>query len=157
MLTADKVLVTIGTPCSMSAVGSTETYNARVAGAPEFIAFAAFDAGLVDLALQPGGELQISWRAGVHAGEPATIAQIEQLHGAALRRNLGIRYIDELTALGDSVVTDIVASLPHDFESGGLRYVRPAKWRNPSDSKSCGRLATMSVTTESPNAVSSSM
>jgi hypothetical protein len=118
----------------MSAVGSTETYNARVAGAPEFIAFAAFDAGLVDLSLQPGGELQISWRAGVHAGEPATIAQIEQLHGAALRRNLGIRYIDELTALGDSVVTDIVASLPHDFESGGLRHFAGLTYRDIRES-----------------------
>ena len=44
VLTADKVLVTIGTPCSMSAVGGTETYLARVCGKPEFIAYAAFDA-----------------------------------------------------------------------------------------------------------------
>lgn len=105
----------------MSAVGSTETYNARVAGSAEFIAFAAFDAGLVDL--EPGSSgLKVRWRAGAHAGEPASLAQIEELHGAKLRRNLGIRHIDELTALGDRVVTDIVASLPHDFESGGLRH-----------------------------------
>lgn len=36
MLPTDKVLVTIGTPCSMSAVGSTDTFLARVerAGQP---------------------------------------------------------------------------------------------------------------------------
>jgi len=118
----------------MSAVGSTETYNARAAGAPEFIAFAAFDAGLVDLEPQPGGALQIRWRGGNRAGEPATVAQIEQLHGAILRRNLGIRHIDELTALGDSVVTDIVASLPHDFESGGLRHFAGLTYRDIRES-----------------------
>lgn len=37
MLPTDKVLVTIGTPCSMSAVGSTDTFLARVADSPEFI------------------------------------------------------------------------------------------------------------------------
>ena len=54
VLTADKVLVTIGTPCSVSAVGSTETYLARVTQAPEFIAFAAFDAGLIDIEPRAG-------------------------------------------------------------------------------------------------------
>jgi 3-oxoacyl-[acyl-carrier-protein] synthase II len=48
MLSTDKVLVTIGTPCSMSAVGSTQTYLARVAQSAEFIGFAAFDAGLIE-------------------------------------------------------------------------------------------------------------
>jgi hypothetical protein len=118
----------------MSAVGSTETYNARAAGAPEFIAFAAFDAGLVDLESPAGGGLQIRWRGGDHAGELTSVAQIEQLHGATLRRNLGIRHIDELTALGDSVVTDIVACLPHDFESGGLRRFAGLTYRDIRES-----------------------
>ncbi len=38
----------------MSAVGSTETYLAKVAGTPEFIGSAAFDAGRVDVEPQAG-------------------------------------------------------------------------------------------------------
>ena len=60
MLTADKVLVTVGTPCSISAVGSTETYHARVTQAPEFIAYAAFDAGLIDIEPGAGGALAVA-------------------------------------------------------------------------------------------------
>ena len=119
MLTADKVLVTIGTPCSISAVGSTETYRARVLGAPEFIAYAAFDAGLVDIDLQSDGSMRLRWT----NGEPATLADIERQHGAKLRASLGIRFIDELTALGNAVVTDVAATLPHDFDRGGLRHL----------------------------------
>src|SRR5690606_41263368 len=86
VLTAANVLVPIGTPCSRSAVGSAETYRARVARSPDFIAYAAFDAGLVDLEPQADGSLKITWR----NGEPATIDEIEQRHGAQLRANLGI-------------------------------------------------------------------
>ncbi|MET0535488.1 MAG: hypothetical protein ABW171_14825 [Steroidobacter sp.] len=130
MLTADKVLVTVGTPCSISAVGSTETYRARVLGAPEFIAYAAFDAGLVDLEPRPDGSLGVRWT----NGEAASIADIERLHGAKLRASLGIRYIDELTALGNSVVTDVAASLPHDFDRGGLRNLAGLTYRDVRDS-----------------------
>ncbi len=117
MLTADKVLVTIGTPWSVSAVGTTETYLARVTGAPEFIAYAAFDAGLVDLEPAGDGKLRIRWT----NGEAATVEEIEKRHGSQLRANLGIRYIDELTAAGSAGVTVLAASLPHDIESGALR------------------------------------
>lgn len=130
MLTADKVLVTIGTPCSISAVGSTETYRARVIGAPEFIGYAAFDAGLVDVDPQADGSLRFRWT----NGEPTTIADIERLHGAKLRASLGIRYIDELTALGNSVVTDVAATLPHDFDRGGLRNLAGLTYRDVRDS-----------------------
>lgn len=130
MLTADKVLVTIGTPCSISAVGSTETYRARVLGAPEFIALAAFDAGRVDIAPQADGSLQLRWL----NGESATLAEIERLHGAQLRASLGIRYIDELTALGNAVVTDVAASLPHDFDRGGLRRLAGLTYRDVRES-----------------------
>jgi hypothetical protein len=41
----------------MSAVGGTETFQARVNGAPEFIAYAAFDAGLIDF-----DGAQMKWR-----------------------------------------------------------------------------------------------
>lgn len=134
MLTADKVLVTIGTPCSMSAVGSTETYNARVSDAPEFIAFAAFDAGLIDI--EPGTDdaLSLRWVHGDQAGKPASIAGIEERYGSSLRANLGIRHIGELTALGDSVVTDIAACLPHDLESGGLRRLAGLTYRDVRES-----------------------
>lgn len=121
MLTADQVLVTVGTPCSLSAVGSTETYLARVAGSPDYIAYAAFDAGLVDIEPALGGPLQVRWATGPQAGEATTVATIERLHGAALRANVGIRYIDELKAHAGSVVTEIAATLPHDFEIDGLR------------------------------------
>lgn len=113
----------------MSAVGGTETYNARVTGAAEFIAYAAFDAGLVDIDLHatgpaggPGiGGLGLRWTQGEQAGGATCIEDIERLYGKTLRANLGIRHIPELTALGASVVTDIAACLPHDLEQGGLR------------------------------------
>jgi hypothetical protein len=130
VLTADKVLVTVGTPCSVSAVGSTETYLAKVARSPEFIAFAAFDAGLVDVDPQADGSLRFKWT----NGEPATIADIEQRHGEQLRKNVGIRYIEELTRLSGSVVTDIAASLPHDFAEGGLRRLAGLSYRDIRES-----------------------
>ena len=130
MLTADKVLVTIGTPCSISAVGSTETYLARVTGAPEFIALAAFDAGLVDLEPGQDGALALRWR----NGEPASLEDIEQRHGEQLRANLGIRYIEELTAAAGTAVTDIAASLPHDFAQGGLRKLAGLCYRDVRES-----------------------
>lgn len=130
MLTADKVLVTVGTPCCISAVGTTETYLAKVSGAPEFIGLAAFDAGLVDVDPQPDGTLRFRWQ----NGEPASLEEIEARHGATLRANSGIRYIDELTKLGDTVVTDIVASLPHDFATGGLRRLGGLSFREVRES-----------------------
>ncbi len=130
MLTADKVLVTVGTPCSISAVGSTETYHARVTRAPEFIAYAAFDAGLIDIDPGTGRTPALRWL----DGTPTTIEEIEQRHGAQLRANLGIRYVSELTAAGASVVTDIAAPLPHDFESGGLRRLAGLMYRDVRES-----------------------
>jgi len=130
VLTADKVLVTIGTPWSVSGVGSTQTYLARVTGAPEFIASAAFDGAMVDLEPGTDGKLRLNWT----NGEPATIEEIERRHGAQLRANLGIRYIAELTAAGAAVVTDIAASLPHDFESGGLRKLAGLGYRDIRES-----------------------
>ena len=48
-LPAHQVLVTVGTPCTVSALGTTETTVARLLDDPSVTAFAAFDAGLVDL------------------------------------------------------------------------------------------------------------
>jgi len=130
VLTADKVLVTVGTPCSISAVGSTETYLARVTRAPEFIAYAAFDAGLIDIEPGTSGSLTLRWL----DGTAATLDDIEQRHGAQLRANLGIRHVPELTAAGSGVVTDIAAPLPHDFESGGLRKLAGLMYRDVRES-----------------------
>ena len=134
MLTPDKVLVTVGTPCSLSAVGTTETYLARVAGAPEFIAYAAFDAGLIDIEVPASGPLKFTWTGGERAGHVATLAEIESQHGATLRARLGIRYLDELTAFSGSVVTDIAASLPHDFATNGLRRLAGLTFRDVRES-----------------------
>lgn len=118
MLTPDRVLVTVGTPCSVSAVGSTETFLAKAVAAPDFIAYAAFDAGIVDLEPDGDGSVRAIWAG---TSDEATIDEIERRHGETLRSSLGIRQIGELTAQGDAVVSDIAASLPHDMAEGGLR------------------------------------
>jgi len=118
VLTPDRVLVTIGTPCSLSAVGSTETFLAKAVAAPDFIVYAAFDAGIVDIEPKGDGSVRARWSG---TSDEATIDEIERRHGEALRAGLGIRQIGELTAQGDAVVSDIAASLPHDMAEGGLR------------------------------------
>jgi hypothetical protein len=132
VLTADKVLVTVGTACSMSAVGSTETYLARVAKAPEFIAYAAFDAGLIDIEPAMEGALRLQWRG--QSAAPATLAEIETKHGAQLRANLGIRYIEELSARAPAIITEIAAGLPHSLATGGLRELSGLFFRDVRDS-----------------------
>src|SRR5262249_15785320 len=135
MLTADKVLVTIGTPCCLSAVGGAETYKARVCGAPEFIAYAAFDAGLVDIDPQGGDSLRLQWATGDRAGQGTTMEEIEGVYGGQLRANLGIRRIPELSAASGAVVTDIAAGLPHDLANGALRRLAGITYRDVRDSE----------------------
>jgi 3-oxoacyl-[acyl-carrier-protein] synthase II len=126
MLRSDQVLVTVGTPSSMSAVGNADTFQARVTNAPEFIALAAFDAGLVEFT---GDKLQ--W---VGNGESTTIAEIEALHGKTLRANLGIRSIRDRFESHIHLETDIAATLPHDMESGGLRKLAGLTFRDIRES-----------------------
>jgi hypothetical protein len=126
MLSSDKVLVTVGTPCSMSAVGSSETFLARVHDSPNFIAHAAFDAGLVDF----DGD-RLKWTAN---GEATTVAEIEVRHGAVLRANLGIRSIRDRFAPHINLEVDIAAQLPHDLEDGGLRRLAGMTFRDIRDS-----------------------
>jgi 3-oxoacyl-[acyl-carrier-protein] synthase II len=130
VLTADKVLVTVGTPCCLSAVGTTETYLAKVSGRPEYIGYAAYDAGLVDVDLKSDGSVEFRWP----DGTSATLAEIEQRHGAQLRRTSGIRFIDELTQKADAVVTEIAATLPHDMAEGGLRRLAGLTYRDVRES-----------------------
>ena len=134
MLSTDKVLVTIGTPCSMSAVGSTETFLARATDSPEFIAFAAFDAGLIEFTDQTN-PAQMKWLAGERAGHPATLHEIEATVGARLRVNLGIRSIRDHVPAAIDLVTDIAACLPHDLEDGGLRRLAGLTFRDIRDSR----------------------
>jgi hypothetical protein len=129
LLSPDKVLVTIGTPCTMSAVGSTETFVARVRGTSDLPIRLAFDAGLVTLDLLPDGAVAARWL----DGEPAT-ADIEIRHGAGLRHNSGIRVVDELIAGDERAVTDIAASLPHDLPTGGLRSMAGITYREVRES-----------------------
>ena len=137
MLRTDKVLVTIGTPCSMSAVGSTDTFLARVAESPEFIGLAAFDAGLVEFTspAQSAGT-EMTWLAGERVGQPATLAEIEATVGARLRENLGIRSIRDHFPTTRLPITDIAAPLPHDLEEGGLRRLAGLTFRDIRDSAS---------------------
>jgi 3-oxoacyl-[acyl-carrier-protein] synthase II len=122
-LDARQVLVTVGTACTLSAIGSTETYQSLVLGSEDFIALAAFDAGLVEFDhAGPGADrLQMRWIGGPEAGLPAMVSEIEARHGAALRRNLGIRRVDPDRLHAEHAVVDIAAGLPHDLEDGGLR------------------------------------
>ncbi len=126
MLRTDQVLVTIGTPCAMSAVGSSETFQARATNAPDFIALAAFDAGLVEF----DGE-QLKW---VANGQPTTLSEIEARHGEQLRANLGIRSIRNYFGEQVSLETDIAAPLPHDLETGGLRRLAGLTFRDIRES-----------------------
>jgi 3-oxoacyl-[acyl-carrier-protein] synthase II len=114
-LPADQVLVTVGTPCTMSAIGSTATALALMQGAPEAVALSAFDAGLVELAVDDGGSIRAAWP----DGTPASFEQIEIRHGARLAAERGIRVVSELVERGASV--DVAAALPHDLGNGGLR------------------------------------
>lgn len=112
---AAQVLVTIGTPCTLSAVGSTETALALATRAPEAVALSAFDAGLVELAIAPDGTLAANWR----DGAPAPVDEIERRHGERLRAGRGIRLVPELVG----APVDVAAGLPHDLATGGLRHL----------------------------------
>ena len=114
-LPAHRVLVTVGTPCTLSAVGTTETARALMEAAPEAVALSAFDAGLVDLTVDERGAILAHWP----DGSPASFEQIEARHGARLAADRGIRAVPELVDRGAPV--DVAASLPHDLAAGGLR------------------------------------
>ena len=99
----------------MSAIGSTETARALMEGAPEAVALSAFDAGLVDLTIDGQGSIVASWP----DGSPASLEQIEDVHGRRLAADRGIRAVPELVDRGAAV--DVAAALPHDLAAGGLR------------------------------------
>jgi 3-oxoacyl-[acyl-carrier-protein] synthase II len=80
VLSARQVLVTIGTPCAMSALGSADTYRALVADDRTAIGFAGLDAGLVVLDASRSRARQPVF---VHAGgdedgRPISIEEIDR-------------------------------------------------------------------------------
>jgi 3-oxoacyl-[acyl-carrier-protein] synthase II len=121
-LPGKRVLCTVGTPCSVSAVGSSETHRALVAGSRNAIGFAAFDAGLVDIDVErsTAAEPRFLHASGPSRGQGASIDEIDAAFGERLRAGMGIRRVDP-AKLAPHVVTDIAAPLPHDLEDGGLR------------------------------------
>ena len=136
MLRSDQVLVTVGTACTISAVGSTETYQARVAQSEEFLPLAAFDAGLVEI--DPEAESAahgMRWATGEQAGQPVSLDELERLHGDALRTGSGIRHVPHVRELAPRVVTDIAAPLPHDLETVGLRRLAGLRYEDIRGSK----------------------
>lgn len=135
-LKSTQVLVTVGTACTMSAVGSTETYQALVARSDEFLPLAAFDAGLVDLDPEASNAADgMRWATGEHAGEPVTLDELRQLHGKTLRANSGIRHVSGVPELAPRAVTDIAAPLPHDLETVGLRRLAGLRYEDIRGSK----------------------
>ena len=127
-LSADRVLVTVGTLCSVSSVGTTETHRAVALNSSQVDGFAAFDAGLVDFA---GGtaERPKFVRLGEGSGESIGVDEISEEFGARLRTGMGIRPLAR-EQLADHVLCDVAAPLPHDLESGGLRRLAGLNFRD---------------------------
>src|SRR5690606_35362692 len=91
-------------------------------GDPNFIGFAALDAGLVavDEARSTPEAPCFTIAEGEGRGTPVSIADIEARWGKRLREQMGIRVLDR-GALAPHILYDIGAPLPHDLETGGLR------------------------------------
>lgn len=120
-LPANQVLVSIGTPCNVSAVGTTETHRALATRSPLAIGFAALDAGLVEVDLERSTAEQPCFiERSVEGGAPISLEEIERRYGARLRSQMGIRELAKEN-LAPHVQADIGAPLPHDLEHGGLR------------------------------------
>jgi 3-oxoacyl-(acyl-carrier-protein) synthase len=121
-LAARQVLVTVGTLCGISAIGTSETQRALATRNKSLIGFAARDAGLVgiDTARSTADSPVFVGLSGERHGRRLDIEEIEASFGDRLRANMGIRDITHLP-LAAHVPIDIGAPLPHDLESGGLR------------------------------------
>jgi 3-oxoacyl-[acyl-carrier-protein] synthase II len=120
-LAANQVLVSVGTPCNISAVGTTETHRALATGDARAIAFAALDAGLLEVDLSRStAQAPCFVEAGREGGAPLSVEEIERRWGEKLRSEMGIRELAR-DRLAPHVQADIGAPLPHDLEQGGLR------------------------------------
>jgi 3-oxoacyl-[acyl-carrier-protein] synthase II len=118
-LSADQVLVTVGTVSGVSSTGTVETQRALVAGHRNMIGFAAYDAGLVDV--DATAEEPRFWiRHGEARGQVIEPGEIELRWGEALRAQMGVR---ALVDRAPHLPSDLGAPLPHDLERGGLRQL----------------------------------
>ncbi len=119
-LPADQVLVTVGTPCGVSAVGTTETHRALADG-DEYraLAFAAFDAGLVDFDLEASTAASPRW-VRRDDGRAMTPEEIHSEWSEGLRSGWGIRQLSA-EQRAEHLPCDLAAPLAHDLEEGGLR------------------------------------
>src|SRR3954471_2373293 len=93
-LSADQVLVTVGTVCGVSSVGTVETQRALIRGDRRMIGFAAFDAGLVDVEVE-AEEPNFFVRAGERRGQPIAVEEIEERWGTQLRADMGVRVLKD--------------------------------------------------------------
>ncbi|HEY8946610.1 MAG TPA: hypothetical protein VIM73_20300, partial [Polyangiaceae bacterium] len=119
-LSPKQILVSVGTPCTLSAVGTTEAHRALATRDPRALGFAAFDAELVDIDLERStAESPRFVERNAHE-IPLSLEEIEHRWGARLRARMGIRELSR-EALAPHVQTDIGAPLPHELEQGGLR------------------------------------
>src|SRR5262245_1467677 len=85
-LPASQVLVTVGTPCGMSAVGSTDTHRATVIGDKYAVAFAACDAGLVAVdEKRSSAAAPVFIEVSEREGAPIELDDIEARWGETLR------------------------------------------------------------------------
>ena len=103
-------------------MGSTETHRALVTRSRAAIAFAAFDAGLVDVDVEKSTAAAPRFiRAGAdRCGEAISVEEIETSWGERLRASMGIRRLSP-EKMASHIVTDVAAPLPHDLEDGGVR------------------------------------
>lgn len=130
-LRADQVLVTIGTVCGVSAVGTTETHRALAAGERLAIGHAAFDAGHVDLDLDGSTARRPHFvrRGGGQSGQELDLDAIEGEWGEELRQAMGIRRLPEHRS-AKHLPADLAAPLAHDLEEGGLRSLAGLRQRD---------------------------
>lgn len=121
-LPASQVLVSVGTACNVSAVGTTEAHRALATRNPALVGFQAFDAGRVDIDLAHSSAAQPRFieATGDERGREVPLAEIEARWGDELRAQSGIRELGK-EHLAAHVLGDIGAPLPYDFEATGLR------------------------------------
>jgi hypothetical protein len=119
-LPANQVLVTVGTPCTLSALGSADTHRAIVTGDKHAIGFAACDAGLV--AVDAEGE-QREWTVFVRVGVSATASPSRSRRsrraGSDPARQHG-HSTPLAPPIAEHLLTDIAAPLSRS-EHGGSR------------------------------------
>jgi 3-oxoacyl-[acyl-carrier-protein] synthase II len=121
-LSSRQVLVSVGTLCGVSAVGTTETHRALVTGDPNMIGLAALDAGLVKVSEATSALANPTFTIadGKDRGRPVSLDEIESRWGTRLRDAMGVRVLGS-DFLAPHILSDVGAPLPHDLENGGLR------------------------------------